>query len=178
MFKPRLHGLLLLVTVAACSRSVRPGSDGGEPGDLAAITPGPDGGAMAAEARLQGKVLAPEGTIPIAGALIFASATPPPPIPGGVYCDKCVHLTVGTPYTRSAADGSFELPLTAGPTHLVVQKGAFRRVRRIDVQPGPQALPKELTTLPAITDAKSRLTHFQAALLETNRKLSGAPSQA
>ena len=83
--------------------------------------------------RLSGKVVAPEGTIPISGALVYVTGTPPPAIPDGVYCDKCVHLPDGTAYTTTRADGTFELPAGLGSAFLVVQKGAFRRVRPVDL---------------------------------------------
>lgn len=109
-------------------------------------------GAVDLPAKLKGKVVAPEGTIPISGALVYTSTTAPPPIPDGVYCDKCVKLTDGTPYTTTAADGSFTLPTFLGEQLLIVQKGAFRRVRKITAVAGEQAVPKAFTTMPPKTD--------------------------
>jgi len=103
-------------------------------------------------AKLEGKVVAPEGTIPISGALVYTSPTAPAPIPDKVYCDKCVKLTDGTPYTTTKADGTFTLPTVLGEQYLIVQKGAFRRVRTIKAVEGVQKVPKELTTLPPKTD--------------------------
>src|SRR4051794_19337285 len=57
--------------------------------------------------RLTGKVFAPEGTIPISGALVYVSASKPDPIPAGVFCDKCVQLESSTPYATTDPDGSF-----------------------------------------------------------------------
>lgn len=102
--------------------------------------------------RLTGKVVAPEGTIPIAGALVDVSPTPPTAIPDGVYCDKCIHLQDGTPYTTTKADGTFALDANAGSGFLVVQKGAFRRVRPITLTSGAQPVPLAMTTLPPIMD--------------------------
>lgn len=103
-------------------------------------------------ATLEGKVVAPEGTIPIAGALVYTSTTAPPPIPDKVYCDKCVKLSEGTPYTTTKPDGTFSLPTFLGEQFLIVQKGAFRRVRTITATAGLQAVPRPLTTLPPKTD--------------------------
>jgi hypothetical protein len=103
-------------------------------------------------AKLEGKVVAPEGTIPIAGALVYTSTTAPAAIPDKVYCDKCVKLTDGTPYTTTKADGTFTLPTFLGEQYLIVQKGAFRRVRTIKAVEGVQKVAKELTTLPPKTD--------------------------
>jgi hypothetical protein len=102
--------------------------------------------------RLTGKVVAPEGTIPIAGALVYVSPTPPTAIPDGVYCDKCIHLQDGTPFTTTKADGTFALDANAGSGFLVVQKGAFRRVRPITLTSGAQPVPLAMTTLPPIMD--------------------------
>ena len=102
--------------------------------------------------HLRGKVVAPEGTIPISGALVYLTTTTPADIPEGVYCDKCVHLPDGTPHTTTRTDGSFDLDAPAGSYKLVVQKGAFRRVRALQVASGDQQIAAPLTTLPAITD--------------------------
>lgn len=109
-------------------------------------------GAVDLPAKLEGKVVAPEGTIPISGALVYTSTTPPAAIPDKVYCDKCVKLTDGTPYTTTKPDGTFTLPTFLGEQYLIVQKGAFRRVRTIKAVEGVQKVAKELTTLPPKTD--------------------------
>ncbi len=113
---------------------------------------GDGGGSPSRTARLTGKVVAPEGTIPISGALVYLASSTPGAIPDGVFCDKCVHLQADTPFTRTQPDGTFDLAAGVGDGFLVVQKGAFRRVRPITVKTGAQAIPLLLTTLPAITD--------------------------
>ena len=114
---------------------------------------GGNGGTPTAVAHLQGKVVAPEGTIPISGALIYLVPAIPEAIPGGVYCDRCVELDASTPYTESAADGSFSVPAYhTGSQYLVVQKGQFRRVRQVEIIEGDQAVPSEFSTLPSKTD--------------------------
>lgn len=102
---------------------------------------------------LSGTVLAPEGTIPISGALVYLSPAPPDAIPQEVFCDKCVDLGTEIPYALSAADGSFAVDAyQTGDQYLVVQKGAFRRVRMINVTEGDQTLGVDVTTLPAAHD--------------------------
>ena len=101
---------------------------------------------------LTGKVVMPEGTIPLSDALVYLSSTMPEPIPRGVYCDKCVLLD-SYAFTYSKPDGTFNLPAyQAGDQYLVVQKGQFRRVRPIKVSPGTHAVGAALTRLPGKTD--------------------------
>ena len=102
---------------------------------------------------LTGKVLAPEGTIPISGALVYLSATSPAPIPDGTFCDRCIEIQASTDYTFSKADGTFDLVVHAtGMQFLVVQKGQFRRTRLIDVTQGTHPVDVSMTTLPGKTD--------------------------
>jgi hypothetical protein len=113
-----------------------------------------EGGNIVAPANghLTGKVFAPEGTIPISGALVYVSATKPDPIPDGVFCDKCVQLESSTPYATTNPDGSFDIKSQTGKHFLVVQKGNFRRVREIDIKDGDNALGKDVTSLPRKSD--------------------------
>ncbi|MEO8876131.1 MAG: hypothetical protein ABI461_11130, partial [Polyangiaceae bacterium] len=147
--------------VAACGSSTSHGfapanGDGtGSLGDSGALGSTGDGGITTPPTigTLNGKVFAPEGTIPISGALIYLTNGSPPAIPDGTYCDKCTTLDSKTPFTYSAIDGTFSLPAYAtGPLQLVVQKGAFRRVRTITVANGDQPVDAALTTLPGKTD--------------------------
>jgi hypothetical protein len=151
--------LALLAAALGCSAT----KDGGGPNKLgdASLDVGDDAvtldgllpdGALDLPAKLTGKVVAPEGTIPIAGALVYTTSTAPPAIPDKVFCDKCVKLTEGTPHTTTAADGTFTLPTFLGEQLLVVQKGAFRRVRTITAVAGEQAVPKAMTTMPPKTN--------------------------
>lgn len=99
-----------------------------------------------------GKVVAPEGTIPIAGALVYLTRSSPPAIPSGVYCDKCVRLDSFS-FTYSEPDGTFRLPVHAeGDFFMVTQKGQFRRIRRVTVGKGVQASNPDDTRLPGRTD--------------------------
>jgi len=128
------------------------GSTGSEGGSLSIGATGTGGNVISA-AHLKGKVVAPEGTIPIYGALVYVAATPPPAIPDGVYCDECVHLDSSIAFTTTKPDGTFDLGTdSVGKGYLVVQKGAFRRVRPITVAAGAQDVPKALTTMPSHMD--------------------------
>jgi len=137
-----------------------PGSSGTNSGGTGAngqgggIFAGVGGGGLQPEiGGLSGRVTAPEGTIPIDGALVYLTQTPPEAIPDGVYCDKCVEIDPSLPHDFSAPDGSFRVPTTgAGPHFLVVQKGQFRRVRQVDVVAGEIQADAESTRLPSRMD--------------------------
>jgi len=101
-----------------------------------------------------GKVVAPEGTVPINGALVYLVLAPPPPLNEGLFCNKCFNLNEETPQTTTAPDGTFELMSPkSGSYYLVSQKGSFRRVRALEVTGGEQPVPIELTTMPGVSDA-------------------------
>ena len=103
--------------------------------------------------EVTGIVVAPEGTIPIAGALIYLTKTEPAPIPSGIYCDKCVQLS-SLAFTYSSARGAFSLPVhEAGEQFMVTQKGQFRRIRRVTVRAGTQSSVPADTRLPGRNDA-------------------------
>ena len=155
-----LVGSLVTVCLVACGATSShsfESSDGGfgatgDGGSSSLSNGGGDGGHVTV-GDLTGKVFAPEGTIPISGALIYLTSTTPPPLPDGTYCDKCTTIDSDTPFTYSSTDGSFDLPAyRTGAQQLVVEKGAFRRVRSITVAAGAQAVDASLTTLPGKTD--------------------------
>ena len=103
---------------------------------------------------LTGKVVAPEGTVPVSNAMVYLTAKSPEAIPQNAYCDTCVKLSPLEPYAYSKSDGTFDLAVYAtGKQYLVVQKGQFRRVREIDVPAGDSPVPAELTRLPSKNDA-------------------------
>jgi len=137
---------------SSSSSATGTGGGGGEGNDF---NVGGSGGASVgpAVAFLDGVVLAPEGTIPINEALVYATQGDVEPIPQQVFCDKCIELGAQTPYVLSEVDGTFSLGLpSAGSWKLVIQKGAFRRVRTIDVTEGTAQLDPALTTLPSASD--------------------------
>lgn len=159
--------LLLALSVSACAASSNPDSarpiDAGsadgqsEASSDDGATFEPDGGLPpdpTVQGTLRGKVFAPNGKIPIAGALLYLTKEKPAPTPDKVYCDACVRLSAGTPYALTDATGAFALDATElGAQYLVLQKGGFRRVREIYVSKGDLSLPDTLTTLPPKTDA-------------------------
>ena len=101
--------------------------------------------------NLTGTVFAPNGTLPMSGALIYLTNVKPAAIPSVAFCDKCVELN-GADSTLSKPDGTFKLNFfQTGEQYIVVQKGAFRRVRSINVMAGTTAVDNDLTTLPPRT---------------------------
>lgn len=155
--------LVASALLAACAATNDPAGESSGSGAASSGGSGGAGGSLVggiggleqpeAVAHLTGKVLAPEGTIPISGALLYLTSTPPPNIPGQTYCDECVALDASTAHTFSAADGTFTLPAyELGEQTLVVQKGQFRRVRSVNVAEGTQAIPAEPTTLPGASN--------------------------
>jgi hypothetical protein len=108
------------------------------------------------EGALTGVVRAPNGKVPISGALLYLTKTRPEAQPDTVYCDTCVTLDPGTPFALTGADGSFSLDARAlGTQYLVIQKGGFRRIREIYVNNAGEKLPDTLTTLPPKTDLEA-----------------------
>ncbi|MEO7113638.1 MAG: hypothetical protein ABI183_24580, partial [Polyangiaceae bacterium] len=156
-------GSLVAVCIAACGANASHDFDSsngngsgalGDGGSGGTLTGGGEGGTPAKVGDLAGKVFAPEGTIPISGALIYLTTGSPAPIPDGTYCDKCTTIDANTPFTYSNTDGSFDLPAyVTGAQQLVVQKGAFRRIRSVTVSSGSQTVDPAMTTLPGKTDA-------------------------
>ena len=105
------------------------------------------------DATLTGTVWAPNGTIPVSGALVYTSDTEPTAIPQEVYCAECVELSCSAYTTFTNADGTFELPTPAADAkYLVVQKGQFLTYTTIDIAEGDTALADDLTTLPGEND--------------------------
>jgi hypothetical protein len=159
---------LALTGFVACGSTARPsgfdeGPDGGDPSADGSLNGGDSGafdldsgafGDGAAVGQLKGTVMAPNGTVPVAGALVYLTAQRPEPTPARVHCDTCVQVGPTTPHAIANEKGEFSLgPKVTGAQFLVVQKGGFRRVREIYVQKGEETLPTTLTTLPGKTDA-------------------------
>ena len=102
------------------------------------------------DATLTGTVHAPNGTVPVSGALVYVTNTMPTPPQDGVYCEECVEFNCAdTEGTLSNADGSFTLNAFSGAgRYLVVQKGQFMRVTQLDVAAGTTAMSQSETDLP------------------------------
>ncbi|MEZ4427871.1 MAG: carboxypeptidase-like regulatory domain-containing protein [Nannocystaceae bacterium] len=99
------------------------------------------------DALLSGVVHAPNGALPISGALVYVTDDAPT-IPQTVFCSECVDLPCGTPHTFTGPDGSFTLGVAPGAHTLVVRKGQFMRVTPVQVAEGDVPLGPELTDLP------------------------------
>lgn len=167
----------VVILLVACGTSQRSGWDG--PGDGTSGGAPPGGGFSDASADaggttahpaavgwLHGKVVAPEGTVPVSQAMVYLTSRDVDPIPDGVYCDTCVTLLPTEPYAYTKADGTFELAAYAtGKQHLVVQKGQFRRVRDVDVVTGDQNVAGDLTRLPGKNDPASHDTIPRIAMV-------------
>lgn len=130
------------------------------------------GGQDDSDVRLSGRVLAPNGEIPIAGARVSLSTQPPSGIPDGVYCDECQAPQPGEFVTTSGPDGTFELlantsAFDGSDAYLAVKKGQFLRVQPFTVQEGPHALAEGLTTLPGVHDPASGRWIPRIAVYET-----------
>lgn len=122
--------------------------------------PGGVGGCQGAanNATITGTVWAPNGVIPVSGALVYTSAGEPDGIPQEVYCAECQELDCDDKFTTTAADGSFTLnTISDDANYLVVQKGQFLRVTPIRLIEGAQVLDDELTTLPGENDPDNGL---------------------
>ncbi|MEE9382079.1 MAG: hypothetical protein V3V08_01530 [Nannocystaceae bacterium] len=101
------------------------------------------------DAKLTGTVYAPNGEIPISGALVYTTTAPVEPIPDGAYCQDCVELPPEVHWTLTEPDGSFELPAASGlARNFVVQKGQFLRVTSVDIPPGDLIVEEASSTLP------------------------------
>ena len=127
-------------------------------GDGSGIFDPADGNAEAgkpvAQGYVSGKVVAPEGTVPISQALVYLTDRMPDPIPEKAYCDTCVKLSALDGYGYSKPDGTFEIPIyKTGKQFLVVQKGQFRRIREVTLTTGDQRADPQQTRLPSKNDA-------------------------
>ena len=101
------------------------------------------------DAILTGTVYAPNGVIPVVGALVYIANSEPDPIPDGVYCAECVELDCGVDFTETDVDGTFSLSANSGGgKYLIVQKGQFMRVTPINIAPGNTDLPDTDVELP------------------------------
>jgi hypothetical protein len=127
--------------------------------DVDELTGGADACHGAAnDLTLTGTVWAPNGVIPVSGALVYTSENEPQGIPQEVYCAECTELGCDDRFTTSAADGSFTLHTVADDAnYLVVQKGQFLKITPISYQPGMEALDDGLTSLPDRNDPDNGL---------------------
>ncbi|MCB9540385.1 MAG: hypothetical protein H6704_29565 [Myxococcales bacterium] len=118
------------------------------PADAAAPRP-PGFGALTGQVHFR---LFDDRVLPVARPTVYWAFPddPIPPLPGQASCDCGYPPTAAT----GEVDGTFTLRnLPAGPVWLVVQKGHFRRVRRVEVRADETVtLPLEVTELPVRDD--------------------------
>jgi hypothetical protein len=116
------------------------------------------GGGVETNATLSGTVWAPNGEIPISGAVVYTTAAPPEGIPQQVYCDECQALNCEDFVTLTEPDGSFQLDtVAADDRYLVVRKGQFMRITQLDIAAGSSNVAAMLTTLPGVNNPAAGL---------------------
>ncbi|MDB4947075.1 MAG: Tryptophan synthase alpha chain [Labilithrix sp.] len=149
---------LAALVVACSSSSSREGFPDNPSGAGDASTPVVpslgEAGVPAVDVNVSGTVYAPNGSLPLSNTLVYMTKDEPGAIPEGAYCDTCVTLPENT-FAYSAPDGTFAFTTTlpVGDAYLVVQKGQFRRVRKIKIKEGGDlSLEKADTTLPGRSD--------------------------
>ncbi len=126
------------------------GSDAG-PSDDPRELPNPCSGDTHTTAR--GVVRFPNGELPVASAVVYVlqgESADPDMVPHTGECGECIDASGLSSYAVTRADGSFTLrDLPAGTHTLVVEKGRFRRVSRIEVTACETTeVPAESTRLP------------------------------
>jgi hypothetical protein len=124
-----------VLAIAACGRSGEVLVDGGPAGDA------PCEGLQckivdcAATGRpptsLSGRVMAPNGTLPLYGVTVYVPTSPPGPLPEGVQCGNCAQDLPGGAAAQTITDehGRFvlaDVPVTAD-LPLVIASGKWRR---------------------------------------------------
>jgi len=148
--------VLLAALVVGCGDEARDMEAEGGDTDSETEYDGPAG-------TMSGTVLAPNGTIPISGALVYISGSSGPEIPDNAYCYECEDMT-GKNWTLTSADGTFHLEnVPAGQNNLIVRKGFFQRQRNVTVEADSHLnVPVEYTTLPAdnSSDGKDQIPNY------------------
>jgi len=142
----------LALAFAACSTNDGPVTWDGIAGDGWADGTGDGWDVPGTTITVTGTVWSPGHVVPISGALVYFALVEPTPIPSGAYPETCEDPA--SPFwIRSEPDGTFQMQVSPGTWHLVVQKGQFRRVREVTIpETGPYALDEVVTTLPSSND--------------------------
>jgi hypothetical protein len=144
-------------------------SDGGTDSDADGDSDGDTDTNPGGSGTIRGTVMAPNGALPISGALVYVTSGNAPPIDDGVYCYECDDMT-GKKWTLSEPDGTWQIEDVPAGTHtLVTRKGFFRRQRAIDVVADATTdVPVETTTMPAddSADGLDEIPHFAVLLNE------------
>jgi hypothetical protein len=103
---------------------------------------------------LSGTVYAPNGTLPLYGAIVYVPNADPGPLPMGLSCDQCGAPLAGDPIVQTKTDVAGRFTLTDLPAGsdipVVVQIGKWRRQIVVPGVPActETALPPALTSLP------------------------------
>ncbi len=103
---------------------------------------------------VSGRVMAPNGTLPLAGAIVYVPLSAPGPLPDGTRCDRCDAEPLGGALTQTSTDafGRFSLQdVPAGMDFpIVVQVGSWRREIVVPPVAACQDMPlaEEQTRLP------------------------------
>ncbi len=147
--------LVALVSLAAACGPTPVGSDDDDHGGDGGREPPPPAGNVTGTVWAPGNAIGAVAVgyeIPVAGAMVYLAATPTPPIPDQVYCDRCqLHPTS---FVATDAKGRFVLAgVPAGQHRLVIEKAQFRLETMIDVPPQQGlTVPAAQTTLPSQHD--------------------------
>lgn len=122
--------------------------DGGAGGVESVAEPGGEAGAPAGGAPsnacndgkgavISGRVLAPNGTLPLGGVTVYVPSATVDPLPSGAACFRCESAFNGVPVAMAVttADGHFELAHApvGKKVPLVVQTGKWRRTLELNV---------------------------------------------
>ena len=103
---------------------------------------------------VSGRVMAPNGTLPLSGAMVYVPLSPPGALVEGPRCDRCEDEPLGGALTQTATDAYGRFSLVGVPTGMdfpvVVQIGAWRRQLAVPAVAACQdtTLPEEQTRLP------------------------------
>lgn len=103
---------------------------------------------------ISGRVLAPNGTLPLHNVTVYVPLSDPGPLPTGISCDRCADELPGGSLTQTATDEAGRFTLANVPAGvdlpLVIQVGKWRR--QVMVAPAAAcqdtAVPEVLTRLP------------------------------
>jgi hypothetical protein len=150
-----LLGTLLLIAVGCTDQTYFPGKEAGPPDgprNLEPLPPLPDLHNPCAPnppPSISGKVYAPNGVDPVAGASVGVPIVIYP-LSKTVQCESCAVKGKWSALVYTGADGSFKLQgVPNGSFTLLIQKGHFRRVLKLTVPTcGHLDLEKTQTTLP------------------------------
>lgn len=107
---------------------------------------------------LTGKVMAPNGTLPLYGISVYVPATDPGPFAAGVQCGSCANAFPGGSVTDTTTDEQGNFTLTNVPTGtdipVIITTGKWRRIIKVSnvAACSSQALDPTDTRLPAAAD--------------------------